>query len=353
MRDYVEEILSAANPGALFGADATESDVHSKWRRLSRLVHPDVNSDPRAEDAFKRLNDLADEGKRQLRAGAYGSSMWSVLTRKGARYEFQENPAWQGDSCDVFLGERLVTGGREPVWVKVARNPADNDLLANEAKAIKRVLAGKAAVEKYAHLYAAPLADGFQVTLKGARHRANVFNVRPDDTITMRDLKRLYPDGVDPRDAAWMFRRLTWGLALAHDAGVVHGAVLPQHLLLTPEAHGVTLLDWRAASIDSAPITVLSSGMRDFYPKQLLAKEKARSEYDLAMAAACMVWVCGGWDKLPRPLRGFYKGCRAGVLPSAWELRQEYTQLIEAMWGPRKFRPFVVPGMSRGEAHGT
>jgi hypothetical protein len=305
-------------------------------------VHPDVNTDPRAEEAAKHLNGLHSLALYQFEHGQYGVPTWNVITRKGVRYQFQEKSHWQGDSCDLFLGDRLVTGGKEPVWVKIARSHHDNDLLANEAKAIKRVLAGKSAVERRADLYTAPLADSFQVTLRGVRHRANVFNMR-SGTVTMQEIRRLYPDGVNPKDAAWMFRRLTWALGLAHDAGVVHGAVLPQHVLITPHAHGVTLLDWRAASIDEAPITVLSSGMRSFYPQGLLDRKKARPAYDLAMAAACMEWVCGGREKLPRPLRGFYKGCRAPALPDAWSLRNEYTQLIEAMWGPRRYRPFVLP----------
>lgn len=342
MRDYVNQILSATTPADLFGEHTDEHDVHARWRRLSRLVHPDVNSDPLAEDAVKRLNELHDLALRQFATSSYGVGTWTATTRKGRRYEFQEKVRWVGDSCDLFLGDRLETGNRVPVWVKVARIPKDNDLLANEMKAIRRVLAGKSADEHRAELYVAPLSDSFQVAVKGARHRANVFEMMPG-TITMKGLKGKFPGGVPAKHVAWMFRRLMWALALAHDAGVVHGAVLPQHILMTPEQHGVTLLDWRAASIDTAPIAVLSLDMREFYPARLLEQQKARPEYDIAMAAACMEWVAGGRENLPRPMRGFFKGCRAPSLPSTWELRNEFTGLIEGMWGPRVFRPFTVP----------
>ncbi len=44
---------------------------------------------------------------------------------------------------------------------------------------------------------------------------------------SLTEVGTAYPDGVDPRDAAWMWRRLLVGLGFAHRAGVLHGAVLP------------------------------------------------------------------------------------------------------------------------------
>lgn len=351
MTNPIDLILNAKDPTELFGADANEEAVREEWRRLVKLVHPDVNEDTdRAGQASARLNELQTLALAQLRTHRYGVPVWSVLTRKGRKYEFDQEPTWYGDSCNLFLGNRLEVADRIPVWVKVARSATDADLMANEMKAIRRVLASKSAVENYAYLYVAPLSDSFQVNVSGGgRRRANVFEQLPN-TITMQDVRKVFPGGVHPKDAAWMFRRLLWGLGCAHDAGVVHGAVLPRHLLLTPAEHGVTLLDWRASSVDGSSIAVLSSGVPNgFYPKYADSKSNARPEFDIAMAAACMEWVCGGREKLPRALRGFFKGCRAPKLPSAWELRLEFTALIEAMWGPRIFRPFIVPeGSSNG-----
>ena len=33
----------------------------------------------------------------------------------------------------------------------------------------------------------------------------------------------------------------------AHINGVIHGAVLPEHLLIHPEFHGLVLIDWTCA----------------------------------------------------------------------------------------------------------
>ena len=44
---------------------------------------------------------------------------------------------------------------------------------------------------------------------------------------SLDEVRCAYPDGVDARDAAWMWRRLLVAIGPAHRAGVVHGAVLP------------------------------------------------------------------------------------------------------------------------------
>jgi hypothetical protein len=53
-----------------------------------------------------------------------------------------------------------------------------------------------------------------------------------DDALTA--LAAGFPDGLDPRDAAWMRRRLLACLGWAHRARLVHGAVFPEHVLIHP-----------------------------------------------------------------------------------------------------------------------
>jgi hypothetical protein len=52
-------------------------------------------------------------------------------------------------------------------------------------------------------------------------------------------------------------------------------------------------------------------------------------------------------DKAPKPMRTFAKGCllasqhrRPG---DAWRLLEEFDELLEGLYGPRRFRPFTMP----------
>jgi hypothetical protein len=42
-------------------------------------------------------------------------------------------------------------------------------------------------------------------------------------------------------------------------------------------------------------------------------------------------------------LRGCTLACLAHRPRDAWALKDEFTDLIERLWGPRTFRPFALP----------
>ena len=69
------------------------------------------------------------------------------------------------------------------------------------------------------------------------------FDDEPLAAASLAQVHAAYPRGLDPRDAAWMWRRLLVALGTVHAAGVVHGAVLPDHVLIHPDLHD-TLIGW-------------------------------------------------------------------------------------------------------------
>ena len=67
---------------------------------------------------------------------------------------------------------------------------------------------------------------------------------------TLAEVRRAYPMGVDPKDMAWMWRRLLVALGFAHLNGVIHGAVLPDNISILPGQHGLLLENWSQAVVD-------------------------------------------------------------------------------------------------------
>lgn len=243
--------------------------------------------------------------------------------------------AHAGDLADLYdVGaDRLL---------KLPRDPADNDLLAREAHALRQI-------EERGdprHLpYVPRLVDTFRHrdAASGAERRITVLAAVPG----LHDLdavRRAYPDGLDARDAAWMWRRLLVALGLAHRAGVVHGAVLPRHVLIEPDAHGVVLVDWCFSAVEGGTVPALVPGHEDWYPSEVTARQPAGPGTDLAMAARCMSWLMG--DRAPRELRAFADGCRRPALAArpddAWRLLGELDEVLDRLYGPRTFRPFTL-----------
>lgn len=252
--------------------------------------------------------------------------------------------AHRGDLADLYEVHD-APGGAHPTGdrlAKVPREPADNDLMAREAQAL-RTIEDRGDPRYLA--YVPRLVGSFPArdAATGVERRINVLGAVPG-LRSLDEVREAYPDGVDGRDAAWMWRRLLVALGLAHRAGVVHGAVLPRHVLIEPDAHGLVLVDWCFSVTGAGSVPALVPGHEDWYPPEVTARRPAGPGTDLAMAARCMTWLMA--DRAPRELRAFAAGCQ---LPSpaarpddAWRLLGELDEVLERCYGPRTFRPFTL-----------
>jgi hypothetical protein len=178
----------------------------------------------------------------------------------------------------------------------------------------------------------------------GAERRGNLIGAL-DGFMSLAEVRRRLPGGVDPRDAAWMWRRLLVGLGAAHRAGLSHGAVLPEHVLIHPAEHGLVLVDWCYSGWPGAPLPAIVGRYRDWYPPDVLSRRTSGPATDIWLATRAMTGLIAGL--MPAPLGAFARGCRlanASRRPQdAWQLLAELDDLLERLYGPRKFRPFVVP----------
>ncbi|MER5700659.1 serine/threonine protein kinase [Micromonospora sp. NPDC002296] len=318
--EAIRLVATARTDVDLFGAD---SSAH-RYRELVAALHPDrlgaLDEAVRAEatDAFVRVTTRW----RASQAFVLGAYRLGPL-------------AHTGDLADLYdVGADQL--------LKLPRNPTDNDLMAREAHALRTV--EERGDPRYLP-YVPRLVDSFRHrdAATGAQRRISVLATAPG-LRSLDEVRRAYPDGLDARDAAWMWRRLLVALGLAHRAGVVHGAVLPRHVLIEPAGHGVVLVDWCFSVVGEGAVPALVPGHEDWYPPEVAAKRPCGPGTDLAMAARCMTWLMG--DRAPRELRAFADGCRRPALNSrpddAWRLLGELDEVLERLYGPRTFRPFTL-----------
>ena len=77
--------------------------------------------------------------------------------------------------------------------------------------------------------------------MNASYRKANVISLADGHSLT--HLMELFPGGIEFRHIVWMMNRALNAVGFAHDAGVVPGAVIPEHLMYS-ESHGLTLVDW-------------------------------------------------------------------------------------------------------------
>jgi serine/threonine protein kinase len=226
--------------------------------------------------------------------------------------------------------------------MKMPRSPKDSDLMQAEATALK-TLGGN--TDRY-RIFVPSLVESFRHrdrTTKVER-RVNVTEISKDRFYSLSEVHDEHPRGLDPRDAAWMFRRLLTAIGYAHQHGIIHGAVLPENILILPGEHGLVLVDWCYSVSTDSPLRAMVTNRAPFYPHEVADKEPATSATDIHMAARTLEWLMG--ERAGKPLRAFVRGCtlesEAQRPHDAWKLLKEFDDLIERLWGPRKFRAFSM-----------
>ncbi|WP_017579722.1 J domain-containing protein [Nocardiopsis valliformis] len=348
-------IVLADDPADLFGPlpvgrDGVPPAATAEYWRLARRVHPDLAPavrDKEATRAFSRLSQLWSLYQ-DLAWGRLRFSDLTLPTRKHTYHvRLDGGPLARGDAADVYAVRYRDSRWRDAV-LKLPRSPRDNDLMTAEATALRRIR------ERGHRRYRAFVPE----LVEAVRHRDAASRVERRGNVLRRlegfhslaDVRRAHPEGIDPRDAAWMWRRLLVAVGNAARAGVVHGAVVPEHVMIHPQEHGLVLLDWCYSVTFGEPHTAphvpaMVADREDFYPPEVTERRPAVAATDVYMATRCVEYVTG--ERLPRRLRAFARG---SSLPAATRrpsdglaLLGDLDEALEREFGPHRFRPFHMP----------
>ncbi|MFI7455313.1 molecular chaperone DnaJ [Nonomuraea sp. NPDC049714] len=312
-----EAIVTGARSAAELFAGGSPVGV---YRRLARLLHPDVS--PGSVAAFGRLATLWEIHNRGQRVGRYRvgpplhKGRTAVLYPATPDADPGTGPGTGPDArSGAGPGGAGGSGGSGPAGVeavlKVVRVAADGHLLVREA-AVLRELAVNA--DPRFLPYIPRLIDKFRYKTGDTVRQANVISRAPDGFVGLDRIGT----GLDPRDVAWIWRRMLVAVGLAHRAGIAHGAVLPRHVLVHPMDHGLILVDWCQAQ----DLTPNGSG--------------AGARGDVQAVTRCVAGLLG---EHPGAMRAFVRGCLLRPPADAWALLAELDELLETLYGPRTYRP--------------
>jgi hypothetical protein len=343
--------------------------LKKQYAILAKLTHPDRAAHADVEQAntvFAELSAMHRRALEALEAGRYekpfnahphtGTADTATVTivSGSVTYQLEAEPFAEGDFSNLHRG--MTTDGR-PVFAKIATDPTMNPYLVGEASLLSRAKTEPAMTGVLPFL--PNLLDSVILTEAGnEQYRVNLFDWSPG-LVSLADIKAAYPNGVRPEDAAWIWRRVLGQTLAANMLGVVHGAIVPDHVLVHPTTHEPLHIGWAHAverpQERHARVTTIIDRWRDWYPPEVLAREIPSHQTDLYMAGKTMVYLLGGdvaRDRFPshtpKAIEKLVRRCLStdvGRRPrDGLALMREFTGEITQLWG-REYRPLAMPVM--------
>jgi len=350
------QILRATKPEDVFGIVQNEGALYKSYRALAKLTHPDVylkhEEKSLAESTFNRLTQWLDQAVEKLKSNKYGKTEQVTLQTKIRQYEV-ESSHMEDEEFNFYTCQYYENGQNHSAILRVVRDPRKNLISQNETRVLN-ILRNSRDAAKFSP-YIPDVFDEFLYESGTTSHHAAIFE-NTNGWHSLEQVHTAYPHGIDPKDMAWIWRRLMVALGFANANSVIHGGVLPCNIWIQPEEHGLMLKNWfhskQTTGTNGSNYLEINPKYAAWYPQEILEFTPPSFGTDISMSAKCMIHLLGGDaekgtipDSIPNPIRMFLRG---STLPGrrtpqdAWALKQEFDDLLERLWGKRTFHPFKM-----------
>lgn len=251
----------------------------------------------------------------------------------------------RGEISDVYFAQR-ARWPSERVLLKVLREPAGAPLFKSQWEVLEKLAGSEvqgAAV--FTTLIPQPVMRG---TIDGGLFRgrqALVFRWASGFVHTLEGVRQTYPRGIDPQISIWMWRRILELLSFLHRSGVVHGEVVPPHLLVEDGEHGIRLVGYSTAGEPGAKRTATCDRFFHFDSSKRLSPAD-----DIKMSARTIAFVLGAEGacieppaSVPGPLADLIRKVAIEGSENAWSIREKVGKIARGLYGPPSFHPLPMP----------
>jgi hypothetical protein len=333
--------------GVLLGRDsiAKLEEIRVKHNTIAKDLHPDRhNGSKQAHDAMASLNVWRTKAEEKIVQDRWGRVDSGVSIQAGKLYKNIVHLA-TGDVCDVYLAEQ-ENGPR--AIIKIAIDTKDQDLVQNEAIVLKKLWEPKDKESVHFQQYLPKLLEQTKVKVAGKEQIANIIQVC-EQGYTLEQVHQKYPV-LDARNVAWIWKRILECIGWVNlKQKIIHGAILPSHVILYPKNHGACIIDWSYAAPVKSPLKAISEKYKNFYPPEVFTKTPAHMGIDIFMAAKCALYLLGGntqtnfipEDTTPPLMKGFLQACLlnniAARYTDTWEALEQLDDNLRIVFGPKKF----------------
>ena len=286
LKEIYGNLVRARRPADFFG-NVNESEQKALYRKYAKEVHPDRISGSRkyiAQLAMTLLNKLNSEAIEEYRSGVYGVADAMDLYRNstplfdfdldGRQHKFYEL-LFRGEVGCLYKG----TNGEYSIILKVAADPADNDLIDTEFNTLDAI--------KH---HALPIVEHHFMV-----NDCSAFTMREIEGTPLLQLMKEYPNGVHEEHIMWMLERLFSVVGYLHSNKIVHGNIKPEHIIIDKPIHNVSLLGFSLCIPNADVPTARYKVANDIYsPPEVGKTARVMPSADIYAIGKLAVLLLGG-----------------------------------------------------------
>ncbi|MFN8382127.1 MAG: hypothetical protein U0V02_09320 [Anaerolineales bacterium] len=263
-----------------------------------------------------------------------------------------------GDISDVYTGRR-ARWPTELAIIKLLRDHQNSEAFENEWNIIQTLQKSDSpGADTFTMLIPEPITHG-EITIGpySGRH-VSIHRWVSGFHHTFEDVIRVYPQGIPPQASIWVWRRVLETLSFIHASGIVHGAILPPHLLIQDNEHGVRLVGYSSAGKFGQKLHTVTHEYDSFYPQLKRSWSTLTDQLDLVMSAKCVIALLGGNTatallptSVPEQLVKILQRVALSkpdetASENAWDIRDELGEIAKEVFGPPQFIPIEMPHSS-------
>lgn len=328
-------------PEKLFSGDLEAAK--REYYALSRVWHPDRNSDRQATAVFQHITELYRTARELIEMNKWnGAGILELAAERSKARKFEYFKRLSFELGEMYLGESEVAFAVERQFA---------DLFENAKRQIARFHFAGDAMQKEMTRFL-PAKPEFFV----APERLIMVLPKPADMVLLEDLLEYLGGAIDARHVGWIENRL-YNLACYFEyAGVVHQDISPRTVFVSPKFHGAVLLGgWWYARLAGEKINALPKRTIKIAPPDILRRKKADARIDLELIRRTGREMLGAKtdakletdEKIPPAMARWFNGATSGSAVTDYEL---WNNVLEMDFGKPRFvrleaRPEAIYGV--------
>jgi hypothetical protein len=323
------EILAIGASGATGLLGREKAEIGKAFRRLAALWHPDHSADPQATAVFTHLVALRD-------AALGGTGRKLATSERLFRRADGSGFAMQAVRAHGIDAGELLVGGASLAW---RFEPGAADIAEAEISRIAAFRFADAAMEREMRRLLPVIARRIDLEAGGIL----LVQARSSREVLLVDLIAAHGGAIPPEHVAWIGSGL-FNIACWLDwAGLVHGAIGPDTILIDPATHDVRLVGGFGFAVESGrrpgALPARSLGLA---PRLAVKGEVADRGLDGDLVRLTLRESLGPAGRASAP-----EMMQALAMPPETRAIDDYRAwhaLLERIWGRRRFQVMDLDG---------